>query len=184
LEAGAFALRQYLARGNEADFHCLRLDDHARDMAFDQLAGTLDRWVKRSSQPPLRTDAELVRMRRAHAWRWARRRRACWQACADAGGNRMTPAHATKKAERYRYYVSAPLLADDRPLAQKGMRVPAGDMEGLVLDRLIIRALFSSRIGVSDAIAPLDLDARALDAAQFSGKSFRLDPRQSFSKRR
>ena len=145
-----FALRQYLARGNEADFQCLRLDDHARDMAFDQLAGTLDRWVKRSSQPPLRTDAELVRMRRAHAWRWARRRRACWQACADAGGNRMTPAHATKKAERYRYYVSAPLLADDRPLAQKGMRVPAGDMEGLVLDRLIIRALFSSRIGVSD----------------------------------
>ena len=43
------------------------------------------------------------------------------------------------------------------------MRVPAGDMEGLVLERL--RAFFSSRIDVSDAIAPFDLVARALDAA-------------------
>jgi site-specific DNA recombinase len=43
------------------------------------------------------------------------------------------------------------------------MRVPAGDMEGLVLERL--KAFFSSRIDVSDAIAPLGLDARALDAA-------------------
>ena len=40
----------------------------------------------------------------------------------DAGGNRMTPTHATKKAKRYRYYVSASLLARDHPLAQKGMR--------------------------------------------------------------
>jgi site-specific DNA recombinase len=43
------------------------------------------------------------------------------------------------------------------------MRVPAGDIEGLVRYRL--RAFFSSRIDVSDAIAPLDLDARAFDAA-------------------
>jgi len=45
-------------------------------------------------------------------------------------------------------------------------------MEGLVLDRLITRALFSSRIDVSDAIEPLDLDARALDAAQFLASLF------------
>jgi site-specific DNA recombinase len=43
------------------------------------------------------------------------------------------------------------------------MRVPAGDIEGLVLDRL--RAFFLSRIEVSDALAPLDLDACAFDAA-------------------
>jgi hypothetical protein len=43
------------------------------------------------------------------------------------------------------------------------MRVPAGDMEGLVLERL--RAFFSCRTDVSDALAPLDLEARALDAA-------------------
>jgi site-specific DNA recombinase len=46
----------------------------------------------------------------------------------DADGNRMTPTHATKKAKRYRYYVSAS--------AQKGMRIPAGDIVALVLDRL------------------------------------------------
>ena len=82
---------------------------------------------------------------------------------ADADGNRMTPAHATKSAKRYCYYVSASLLAGDHPQAQKGMRVPAGDIEGLVLDRL--RALLSSRTDVSETLAPLDLDAYALDAA-------------------
>ena len=53
------------------------------------------------------------------------------------------------KAKRYRYYVSESLLAGDRPQAQKGMRVPGGDMEGLVLERL--RAFFSSRIGIGQA---------------------------------
>ena len=69
----------------------------------------------------------------------------------------MTPAHATKKAKRYCYYVSAPLLAGE------GLRVSAGDIEALVLDRL--RALLSSRTDVSETLAPLDLDAYALDAA-------------------
>src|SRR6202048_69557 len=54
----------------------------------------------------------------------------------DAAGSRMTPTHATKKVKRYRYYVSASLLAGDHPQAQKGMRVPAGDIEALVIDRL------------------------------------------------
>jgi site-specific DNA recombinase len=75
----------------------------------------------------------------------------------DSDGNRMTPTHATKKVKRYRYYVSAPLLAGE------GLRVSAGDIEALVLDRL--RALLSSRTDVSETLAPLDLDAYALDAA-------------------
>src|SRR6202045_508507 len=66
----------------------------------------------------------------------------------DADGNPMTPTHATKKAKRYRYYVSTSLLAGDHPQAQKGMRVPAGDIEALVLDRL--RAFFSSRTDIGD----------------------------------
>jgi site-specific DNA recombinase len=43
------------------------------------------------------------------------------------------------------------------------MRVPAGDIEGLVLDRL--RALFSSRTDIADVLASLDLDAHSFDAA-------------------
>jgi site-specific DNA recombinase len=81
----------------------------------------------------------------------------------DADGNRMTPTHATKKAKRYRYYVLASLQTGDRPQAQKGMRIPAGDIDGLVLDRL--RTLFSTRTEIGDALAPLDLEAHALDAA-------------------
>jgi site-specific DNA recombinase len=81
----------------------------------------------------------------------------------DADGTPMTPTHATKRGRRYRYYVSASLLTSDRPQANRGTRVPAGDIEGLVLDRL--RALFSSRTDVADALAPLDLDAHSLDAA-------------------
>ena len=81
----------------------------------------------------------------------------------DADGNPMTSTHATKRAKRYRYYVSASLLAGDRSRAQKGMRVPAGDIEALVLERL--RAFFSSRTDIGDALTPLDLEARAFDAA-------------------
>jgi len=55
---------------------------------------------------------------------------------ADADRTPMTPTHATKRGRRYRYYVSASLLASERPRANGGIRVPAGDIEGLVLDRL------------------------------------------------
>jgi hypothetical protein len=58
--------------------------------------------------------------------------------------------------------ISASLLAGG-PQAQKGMRVPAGDIEALVPDRL--RAFFSSRTDVGDALTPHDLEARAFDAA-------------------
>jgi site-specific DNA recombinase len=81
----------------------------------------------------------------------------------DSDGNRMTPTHATKRGKRYRYYVSASLLASDRPQAHGEMRVPAGDIEGLVLDRL--RAFFSLRSDIGDALAPLVLDALSLDAS-------------------
>jgi site-specific DNA recombinase len=81
----------------------------------------------------------------------------------DSDGNRMTPTHATKRGRRYRYYVTASLLASERPQGHGGMRVPAGDIEGLLLDRL--RAFFASRTDVGDALAPLELDAHSLDVA-------------------
>jgi hypothetical protein len=43
------------------------------------------------------------------------------------------------------------------------MRIPAGDIEGLVRDRL--RAFFSSRTDVGDTLAPRDLDAHSIDTA-------------------
>jgi site-specific DNA recombinase len=81
----------------------------------------------------------------------------------DSDVNRMTPTHAVKNGKRYRYYVSTALVTGSRSENPKGRRIPAGDIEGLVLDRL--RSFFSSRTNVADALAPLDLDAHSLDTA-------------------
>jgi site-specific DNA recombinase len=51
------------------------------------------------------------------------------------------------------------LITGSRSDHPKSRRIPAGDIEGLVLDRL--RALFASGDEISYAIAPLGLDAAA-----------------------
>jgi DNA invertase Pin-like site-specific DNA recombinase len=75
----------------------------------------------------------------------------------DSDGTRLSPTHAVKKRKRYRYYVSTALITGSRSNHPKGRRIPAGDIEGLVLDRL--RSFFASSAEISDAIAPLGLDA-------------------------
>ncbi|MEQ1718873.1 MAG: recombinase family protein [Hyphomicrobium sp.] len=79
----------------------------------------------------------------------------------DASGNRMTPTHANKRGKRYRYYISASLLSGDNSLGRGAMRIPAGEIEGLVLDRL--RRFLGSRFEVAAAIAPLAIGAVALE---------------------
>jgi site-specific DNA recombinase len=54
----------------------------------------------------------------------------------DATGERLTPTHTVKKGTRYRYYVSAFLKMEARGSRSSGWRVPAGDLEGLVINRL------------------------------------------------
>ena len=73
----------------------------------------------------------------------------------DSDGAHLSPTHAVKKGKRYRYYVSTALITRSRAEHPKGRRIPAGDIEGLVLDRL--RAHFASGSEVSDAVAPLGL---------------------------
>ncbi len=56
----------------------------------------------------------------------------------DDGGERMTPTHASKKGRRYRYYVSHSLIKRGRPKASDAARrVPAGDVERLVEERIV-----------------------------------------------
>ena len=81
----------------------------------------------------------------------------------DGDGNRLSPTHAVTRGKRYRYYVSAALITGGRSQHIKGWRIPAGDIEGLVRDHL--RSLFASPADISDAVAPLDLDAGTLDVA-------------------
>ncbi len=50
----------------------------------------------------------------------------------------MTPTHANKKGRRYRYYVTHSLIKRGRPKASdSARRVPAGDIERLVQERIV-----------------------------------------------
>jgi DNA invertase Pin-like site-specific DNA recombinase len=81
----------------------------------------------------------------------------------DGNGQRMTPTHAVKKGRRYRYYVSTSLITGSRSDHAKGWRIPAGDVEAFVLDRL--RTFFASEPDVGEALACFELDATTLRSA-------------------
>jgi site-specific DNA recombinase len=54
----------------------------------------------------------------------------------DAQGVRLIPSHSQKQAKRFRYYVSEPLTTSSREHAPEGMRIPAQELETLVIDSL------------------------------------------------
>jgi len=54
----------------------------------------------------------------------------------DDDGNRMIPTHATNKGTRYRYYVSRPLITDDKTERSAALRIPAGEIEQAVTSRM------------------------------------------------
>jgi site-specific DNA recombinase len=76
----------------------------------------------------------------------------------DADGQSMKATHANKKGKRYRYYVSAPLISGEGVAGPNAMRVPAGEIESLVVGRL--RELVAARNAIAEALAPLRLNAR------------------------
>jgi site-specific DNA recombinase len=54
----------------------------------------------------------------------------------DEAGNRFTPSHATKKGRRYRYYVSQALTQGKSTDPRAPVRLPAEEVEELVLSQL------------------------------------------------
>jgi site-specific DNA recombinase len=68
----------------------------------------------------------------------------------DAAGERLTPTYAIKKGTRYRYYVSSSLVREAKWNHAGRWRLPAGDLEGLVISRL--RNFFSDSAALLDAI--------------------------------
>jgi site-specific DNA recombinase len=54
----------------------------------------------------------------------------------DDSGERLTPTHAVKKGTRYRYYVSKSLITGAAKDHSQGRRIPAGNLESLVVGRL------------------------------------------------
>ena len=68
----------------------------------------------------------------------------------DEHGNRMTPTHAMKNGTRYRYYISQPLTTGPRDTASGGRRLPAGEIEQLVVNRL--RAALADEVMLLETI--------------------------------
>ena len=62
----------------------------------------------------------------------------------------MTATHGGKNGRRYRYYVSRPLTTAPRKRSPSGRRIPAGEIEKVVLDR--VRGLLADEHKVLEAI--------------------------------
>lgn len=69
----------------------------------------------------------------------------------DERGNRFTPAHAVKNGKRYRYYVSQAAIRNPGSRHRGSIRMPAGEIEGLVCSKL--QSFLSSPDAVADALA-------------------------------
>jgi site-specific DNA recombinase len=68
----------------------------------------------------------------------------------DETGERLTPTHAVKKGTRYRYYVSRSLIIGAAKDCSKGRRIPAANLESLVITKL--RAFLANQGAILDAI--------------------------------
>src|SRR5262249_806079 len=68
----------------------------------------------------------------------------------DATNERLTPTYAVKKGTRYRYYISASLMREGSSNRSDGWRIPAGDLEGLVIERL--RTFLADPTAILDAV--------------------------------
>jgi site-specific DNA recombinase len=69
----------------------------------------------------------------------------------DDKGGRLTPTYATKKSRRYRYYVSTGLVTGAKTNRSSSMRLPAANLEGMVIDRL--RAFLDDPAALLDVLA-------------------------------
>ena len=68
----------------------------------------------------------------------------------DENGERLTPSHAVKKGTRYRYYVSTSLITGAAKDQSTGRRIPAANLETLVISRL--RSFFADQGAILDAV--------------------------------
>ena len=84
----------------------------------------------------------------------------------DDRGNRMTPSHARKNGKRYRYYISSPLIQGQAQRAGSVRRVPAREVEELVIKavrkRLKDPTAPTGRDLINGYVARVDVQAKRL----------------------
>ena len=92
----------------------------------------------------------------------------------DARGNRMTPSHAVKNGVRYRYYISSVLMQGQPAKAGKLNRVPATEIEKLILSTLR-KHLVSEPHNAVEAERPHSLNDRELISAHVARVDMKRD---------
>jgi site-specific DNA recombinase len=90
----------------------------------------------------------------------------------DDDGNRMTPRHAVKQGTRYRYYVSHRLITKDQTERSAGQRIPAGEIEHLVIGRVRQWLLDSGSIYQATRLSDPSTQRRLIARAAEIGKSW------------
>jgi DNA invertase Pin-like site-specific DNA recombinase len=92
----------------------------------------------------------------------------------DAAGERLSPSHSKKGARRYRYYVSQGLITSTKANNVGGLRIPAGELERLVVAAL--RQVISTPLSVLELAGNQACDARrqkqVLDSAAQMASDF------------
>jgi hypothetical protein len=96
----------------------------------------------------------------------------------DELGRRMTPSHARKKGRRYRYYVSQRLTTAAKGHALDGWRVPARDLEQLVIDRITRFLLNKAELFSALETSVLDIRERGrlVDGGRALGEEWEKAP--------
>jgi DNA invertase Pin-like site-specific DNA recombinase len=102
----------------------------------------------------------------------------------DERGQPLTPSHAVKRGKRYRYYISKALTTGRRSDHPGGLRIPAGELEQVVLNR--VQTFFADASDVLDALGHSTITTTELEtllgaAYQLSRTWSSLDPAELLS---
>jgi site-specific DNA recombinase len=87
----------------------------------------------------------------------------------DENGGRLTPSYAVKRDRRYRYYVSQSLVAGAASDAPKGWRLPAPEIERIVVEE--VARLLSDRSAIAGALTEAGIPATHIPAALEAGRA-------------
>ena len=87
----------------------------------------------------------------------------------DDQGHRLIPSHSQKQSKRFRYYVSEPLINNVREEALDGIRIPANDLERIMIKQLI-EWLLNDDVLLDELHPPPELVHKTLSEARSLAK--------------
>jgi len=70
----------------------------------------------------------------------------------DSDGQRLSPSHSQKQSKRFRYYISLALMNDSAVAVKQGLRLPAQELEHLVINSIV--DWLNDSGGILNALSP------------------------------